>query len=91
VLVTEMPDNVSAAAIALAFAAAVPCALARPTALMSNAEGLERCAKPRLAAISQSLRALPLLAVDSPGHPHLSCAPRDKPPAIQQAWVCADS
>lgn len=41
VLVTEMPDNVSAAAIALAFAAGGSLRNCQTTALMSNAEGLE--------------------------------------------------
>jgi uncharacterized protein with GYD domain len=41
VLITEMPDNVSAAAIALAFAAGGSLRNCQTTALMSNAEGLE--------------------------------------------------
>ncbi len=45
VLLTEMPDNVSAAAIALAFAAGGSLRNVRTTALMSNAEGLEAMRK----------------------------------------------
>jgi uncharacterized protein with GYD domain len=41
VLITEMPDNVSAAAIALAFAAGGSLRNCQTTALMSTAEGLE--------------------------------------------------
>src|SRR5215472_5931688 len=41
VLITEMPDNVSAAAIALAFAAGGSLRACQTTALMSNAEGIE--------------------------------------------------
>ena len=40
VLITEMPDNVSAAAIALAFGAGGSLRNCQTTALMSNAEGL---------------------------------------------------
>src|SRR5467141_3938933 len=45
VLITEMPDNVSAAAIALAFAAGGSLRNCQTTALMSNAEGLEAMRK----------------------------------------------
>src|SRR6266403_5091109 len=45
VLITEMPDNVSAAAIALAFAAGGSLRTCQTTALMSNAEGLEAMRK----------------------------------------------
>lgn len=45
VLITEMPDNVSAAAIALAFAAGGSLRNCQTTALMSNAEGLEALRK----------------------------------------------
>ena len=41
VLITEMPDHVSAAAIALAFGAGGSLRNCQTTALMSNAEGLE--------------------------------------------------
>ena len=41
VLITEMPDNISAAAIALAFAAGGALRNCQTTALMSTAEGLE--------------------------------------------------
>jgi len=41
VLITEMPDNVSAAAIALAFSAGGSLRTMQTTALMTNAEGLE--------------------------------------------------
>src|SRR5256886_17164229 len=45
VLITEMPDNVSAAAIALAFAAGGSLRNCQTTALMSNAEGIEAMRK----------------------------------------------
>lgn len=45
VLITEMPDNVSAAAIALAFAAGGSLRNCQTTALLSNAEGLEAMRK----------------------------------------------
>ena len=45
VVITEMPDNVSAAAIALAFAAGGSVRNYKTTALMSNAEGLEAMRK----------------------------------------------
>jgi len=45
VLITEMPDNVSAAAIALAFGAGGALRTCQTTALMSNAEGLEAMRK----------------------------------------------
>jgi len=45
VLITEMPDNVSAAAIALAFGAGGSLRTCQTTALMSNAEGLEAMRK----------------------------------------------
>lgn len=41
VLITEMPDNVSAAAIALAFAAGGACRNCQTTALMTAAEAVE--------------------------------------------------
>jgi len=44
-LITEMPDNVSAAAIALAFAAGGSLRNCQTTALMSNAESLEAMRK----------------------------------------------
>jgi len=43
--ITEMPDNVSAAAIALAFAAGGALRTCRTTALMSTAEGLDAIRK----------------------------------------------
>src|SRR2546423_1859288 len=45
VLITEMPDTVSAAAIALAFAAGGALRTCQTTALLSNAEGLEAMRK----------------------------------------------
>jgi uncharacterized protein with GYD domain len=45
VLITEMPDNVSAAAIALAFAAGGALRSCQTTALMSNAEALDAMRK----------------------------------------------
>ena len=45
VLITEMPDNVSAAAIALAFAAGGAVRHCQTTALMTNAEGLDAMRK----------------------------------------------
>ncbi len=45
VVITEMPDNVSAAAIALAFAAGGSLRNYRTTTLMSNAEGIEAMRK----------------------------------------------
>src|SRR6201998_4691400 len=45
VLITEMPDNVSAAAIALASAAGGSLRTCQTTTLMSNAEGLEAMRK----------------------------------------------
>ena len=45
VLITEMPDNVSAAAIALAFAAGGSLRDCQTTALLSNAEGIEAMRK----------------------------------------------
>jgi len=45
VLITEMPDNVSAAAIAMAFAAGGACRTCQTTALMSNAEAMEAMRK----------------------------------------------
>src|SRR6266567_3988642 len=45
VVITEMPDNVSAAAIALAFAAGGSLRNYKTTTLMSNAEGLEAMRK----------------------------------------------
>jgi hypothetical protein len=45
VLITEMPDNVAAAAIALAFAAGGSLRNCQTTALMSNAEGLDAMRK----------------------------------------------
>ena len=45
VLITEMPDNVSAAAIALAFAAGGALRDCQTTALMTNAEGLQAMRK----------------------------------------------
>jgi uncharacterized protein with GYD domain len=45
VLITEMPDNVSAAAIALAFAAGGALRNCQTTALMTNAEALEAMRK----------------------------------------------
>ena len=45
VLITEMPDNVSAAAIALAFAAGGSLRNCQTTTLLSNAEGLEAMRK----------------------------------------------
>src|SRR5258707_1025235 len=40
VLITEMPDNISAAAIALAFAAGGACRTCQTTALMTNTQAL---------------------------------------------------
>ncbi len=40
VLITEMPDNISAAAIALAFAAGGACRSCQTTALMTNTEAM---------------------------------------------------
>ena len=45
VLITEMPDNVSAAAIALAFAAGGSLRSCQTTALMTNAEAMEAMRK----------------------------------------------
>jgi len=45
VLITEMPDNVSAAAIALAFAAGGALRSCQTTALMTNAEALDAMRK----------------------------------------------
>ena len=45
VLITDMPDNVSAAAIALAFGAGGSLRECQTTALLSNAEGLEAMRK----------------------------------------------
>lgn len=45
VVITEMPDNVSAAAIALAFAAGGSLRNCQTTPLLSNAEGLEAMRK----------------------------------------------
>jgi uncharacterized protein with GYD domain len=45
VLITEMPDNVSAAAIALAFAAGGALRACQTTALMSNTEALDAMRK----------------------------------------------
>lgn len=45
VLITEMPDNVSAAAIALAFAAGGSLRNCQTTALMTRAEGLDAMRK----------------------------------------------
>lgn len=45
VLITEMPDSVSAAAIALAFGAGGSLRTCQTTALLSNAEGLEAMRK----------------------------------------------
>ena len=45
VLITEMPDNVAPAAIALAFAAGGSLRNCQTTALMSNAEGLDAMRK----------------------------------------------
>lgn len=45
VLITEMPDNVSAAAIALAFAAGGACRNCQTTALMTNAEAMDAMRK----------------------------------------------
>ena len=45
VLITEMPDNVSAAAIALAFAAGGALRNCQTTALMTNAEALDAMRK----------------------------------------------
>jgi hypothetical protein len=45
VLITEMPDNVAAAAIALAFAAGGSLRNCQTTALMPNAEGLDAMRK----------------------------------------------
>jgi len=50
VLITEMPDNVSAAAIALAFAAGGSLRNCQTTALMSTPKASKRSAKPRSAA-----------------------------------------
>src|SRR5258708_2662076 len=46
VLITEMPDHVSAAAIALAFGAGGSLRNCQTTALLSNAEGLDAMRKP---------------------------------------------
>src|ERR1700747_60149 len=45
VLITEMPDNISAAAIALAFAAGGALRTCETTALMTNAEALDAMRK----------------------------------------------
>jgi uncharacterized protein with GYD domain len=45
VLITEMPDSVSAAAIALAFGAGGACRTCQTTALMSNAEAMDAMRK----------------------------------------------
>jgi uncharacterized protein with GYD domain len=45
VAITEMPDNVSAAAIAIAFAAGGSCKAVRTTPLLSTAEGVEALKK----------------------------------------------
>jgi uncharacterized protein with GYD domain len=45
VLITEMPDNVSAAAIAMAFAAGGACRNCQTTALMSREEALDAMRK----------------------------------------------
>ncbi|HWN74670.1 MAG TPA: GYD domain-containing protein [Candidatus Udaeobacter sp.] len=45
VLITEMPDNVSAAAIALAFAAGGACRTCQTTALMTTAEAMDAMRK----------------------------------------------
>jgi uncharacterized protein with GYD domain len=45
VLITEMPDNISAAAIALAFAAGGALRSCQTTALMTNAEALDAMRK----------------------------------------------
>jgi uncharacterized protein with GYD domain len=65
VLITEMPDNVSAAAIALAFAAGGSLRNCQTTALMSNAEGLEAfrkaasCGYKPIAAVASGAAAAP--------------------------------
>jgi uncharacterized protein with GYD domain len=45
VLITEMPDNVTAAAISLAFAAGGACRTSQTTALMTAAEAMEAMRK----------------------------------------------
>jgi hypothetical protein len=45
VVITEMPNNVSAAAIAIAFAAGGACKAVQTTPLMSTAEALEAMKK----------------------------------------------
>ena len=45
VAITEMPDNVSAAAIAIAFAAGGSCRTVKTTPLMTTAEGVEALKK----------------------------------------------
>jgi uncharacterized protein with GYD domain len=45
VAITEMPDNVSAAAIAMAFAAGGACRSVKTTPLMTTAEGVEALRK----------------------------------------------
>jgi uncharacterized protein with GYD domain len=66
VLITDMPDNISAAAIALAFGAGGSLRECQTTALLSNAEGLEAmrgaatCGyRPVQAAASAAAAALP--------------------------------
>ena len=59
VLITEMPDNESAAAIALAFAAGGALRNCQTTALMTNTEALSMlCAKLAPAATSRSRQKL---------------------------------
>src|SRR5260370_6773103 len=72
VLITEMPDNVSAAAIALAFAAGGSLRNCQTTALMSHAQGLEAmrkaatCGYRPVAAAASGAAAKPEFAGDTP-------------------------
>src|SRR5260370_39106074 len=65
VLITEMPDNVPAAPIALAFAAGGSLRNCQTTALMSNAEGLE----PMRKAATCGYRPVAATASASPPRP----------------------
>src|SRR5881392_806246 len=98
VLITEMPDNVSAAAIALAFAAGGSLRNYKTTTLMSNAEGLEamrRAAscgyKPVQAAASAAAAPLRRWRRPAPAcnHTRRLCAwPPDLPRWTSAWWSC---
>jgi len=95
-LITEMPDNVSAAAIALAFAAGGALRTCRTTALMSTAEGLDAMRKAATCGYKPvTAHPAPLPRARSRKDPRRATVSSAASPSgsnpLRAHWVCASS